>query len=163
MCIIRVSGFALVLLTFTSLASSMVTQKEEKVPFEIYTKGYFVKNSAKLSGNPAFVIAPDKESFDRIFGFGAVMGPRPKLVDEKLFADRVIVAVIKSGSALWKYDVESVKRDKDRLIVAYSATAKETPGAKFTVPLILAVPRADVAEVVFVENGKEVGKLAMKK
>ena len=145
------------------LPGSAGEKKEDKVAFEVYAKGYFVKNNAPPRDNPAYLIVQDKKGFEQIFGIGFVMGPKPKLVDEKLFEGNVIVTVIKSGSTLWKYEVEKVRRDKDRLVVHYSATGKESPSAKFTAPLILAVSRGDYAEVVFIENGKEVGKQAMKK
>ena len=35
--------------------------------------------------------------------------------------------------------------------------------AKLTVPLIVAAPRGEYAGVVFIENGKEAGKVAVKK
>ena len=91
------------------------------------------------------------------------MGPKPKLVDEKLFEGNYIVTVIKSGSTLWKYEVEKVRVDKKQLIVHYTAKGKESASAKYTVPLIVSVPRGDYTEVVFVENGKEAGKQAVKK
>jgi hypothetical protein len=130
----------------------------DKIAFEVFAKGYFVKNNAKLPGNPAYVLIADKKAFDDIFGFGRVMGPAPKLVDAKLFETNLIATVIKSGNTLWKYEVESVSRDKDRLVVKYSAKGMESPSATFRSPLIVSIPRGNYTEVVFVENGKEVGK-----
>lgn len=137
-------------------------KKEDKVAHEVYAKGYFVKNNAPLPGNPAFLVLQDKKSFDQIFGFGAVMGAKPKLVDEKLFEGNVIMVVIKSGSTLWKYEVQKIRRDKDQLVVEYGAMGKEST-AKFNSPLIVSVPRGDFATVVFVENGKEIAKAPAKK
>jgi hypothetical protein len=133
-------------------------KKKDEVPFEVYAKGYFVKNTAKLPGNPAFLVLQDKKAYDDIFGIGFVMGAKPKLVDEKLFEKNVVVTVIKSGNMLWKYEVDKVRVDKKQLIVEYKATGKESPNAKFNSPLILSAPRGEYTEVVFIENGKEAGK-----
>jgi len=134
----------------------------EKVAVEVYTKGYFVKNTAKLPGNPAYLVLQDKKSFDQIFGFGAVMGAKPKLVDEMLFENSLIVTVIKSGNTLWKFEIEEVRLDKKKLIVSYIAKGAESATAKYTVPLILSVRRGEFTEVVLKENGKEVGKIEVK-
>ncbi len=138
-------------------------KKKDEVPFEIYAKGYFVKNTVKLPADTAFFVLPDKKAYDEIFGFGAVMGAKPKLVDEKLFEKNLIVTVIKSGNTLWKYEVEKVVVDKKKLSVHYKATGKEAAGAEYRVPLIVSVPRGEVTEVIFIENGKEAGKQEVKK
>lgn len=148
---------------FCILAFNATCHAGERVVFDVYAKGYFVKNNAPLPGNPAFLVLNDKKSYDRIFGIGLTMGTKPKLVDEKLFEKNLIVTTIKSGNAFWKYDVGSVTIDKERLIIAYKVTAKESPSAKFTVPLIVSVPRGEYAEIVFIENDKEVSKLPVKK
>jgi hypothetical protein len=138
-------------------------KKSDKIAFDVYAKGYFVKNNAPLPGNPAYLILPSKKAYDQIFGFGAVMGGKPKLVTEKLFDDNVIIAVIKSGNTLWKYEVERVTREKGQLVLTYTANGKQSSSAKFNSPLILSVPRGDFAEVVFIENGKQVGRQTLKK
>ena len=134
----------------------------EKIAVEVYAKGYFVKNKAPLPGNPAYLVLQDKKSFDQIFGFGAVMGAKPKLVDEKLFENSLIVTVIKSGNTLWKYDIEEVRLEKKKLIVNYLAKGAESATAKYTVPLILSVRRGEFTEVVLNENGKDVGEVEVK-
>ena len=148
---------------FAGLPMESGEKKEEKVPFDVYAKGYFVKNKAALPGNPAHLVLQDKKSFDEIFGFGATMGAKPKLVDEKLFKDNVVVSVIKSGNSLTTYEVEQVRRDKNKLIVQYKAADKGPTSARFNSALILSTPRGDYTEVVFIENGKEAGKAAAKK
>lgn len=153
---------ALGLLLCASWPISSGEKKEDKIAFEVYAKGYFVKNTVKLTDNQALFVLRDKTAFEQIFGFGRVMGAKPKLVDEKLFEGNLIVTVIKSGNTLWKYEVEKVRADKKQLIVQYTVMGKETT-AKFTVPLIVSVPRGDYSEVVFIENGKEAGKQTVKK
>jgi hypothetical protein len=139
-------------------------KKKSDVVYQVFDKGYFVKNTAKLSANPAFLLLPDKKAFDEIFGVGFVMkGARPNLVTDKLFEKNTLVTVIKSGNTLWKYEVRSVRLDKQRLVVRYTAEGKESATAKFNSPLILSVPRGDYTEVVFMEGDKEIGKVAVKK
>lgn len=158
-------ALALVLCAALPIDSGEKKKEKEKdeVPFEVYAKGYFVKNTAKLPGNPAFLVLQDKKAYDEIFGIGVVMGAKPKLVDDKLFEKNLVVAVIKSGNTLWKYEIEKVRVDKKQLIIQYTATGKENASAKYTVPLIVSVPRGEYTEVVFIENGKEAGKQEVKK
>jgi hypothetical protein len=152
----------LCVVTFSVLPVSSGDKKEDKAPFEVYAKGYFVKNKAPVTANPAYVVLKDKKAYDEIFGVGVVMGAKPKFVDAKLFDNNMIVSVIKSGNAVTTYEVEGVRRDKTKLIVQYKATTKDAT-AQFRSPLIISVPRADVLEVVFIENGKEVSKVEVKK
>jgi hypothetical protein len=156
-------GWSVAFLVFASMPISAGEKKADKLTFEVYARGYFVKNNASLPGNPAYLLLQDKKTFDQIFGIGFVMGPRPKLVDDKLFEKNLIATVIKSGKTLWKYEVEEVRLDKQRMIVQYKATGEESATATFNSPLIISVPRGEYTEIVFVENGKEVGKQAMKK
>src|SRR5437762_211662 len=107
---------ALGLFVLASLPILSGEKKEDKIAFEVYAKGYFVKNNAPLPGNPAYLIVQDKKSYDQIFGIGFVMGAKPKLVEEKLFENSLVVSVVKSGSTLWKYEVEKVRRDKNQLV-----------------------------------------------
>lgn len=138
-------------------------KKKDDIAFEVYAKGYFVKNNFKLPANPAFLVVQDKKAFDEIFGFGATMGARPKLVDDKLFEKNLIVVAIKAGNVPWKYEVDKVRLDKKQLVIQYTASGKESATAKFTVPLIISVPRGEFTEAVFIENGKEAGKADVKK
>jgi hypothetical protein len=149
-------------LLFALLPVLSAEKKADKIAYEIYAKGYFVKNTVKLTDDKGFFVFQDKKGFDEIFGFGRVMGAKPKLVDDKLFEGSLVVTAIKSGSTLWMYEVEAIRVEKKQLIVQFKATGKEST-AKFTVPLIVAVPRGEYTEVVFIENGKEVGKMPVKK
>jgi hypothetical protein len=158
-CLLSVFG----LVVFALVPVSSAEKKSDKIAYEVYAKGYFVKNTVKLTDDKGFFVFTDKKGFDEIFGFGRVMGAKPKLVDDKLFEGSLVVTAVKSGSTLWKYEIEGVRIEKKQLIVQYKATGKEAPGAKYTVPLIVAVPRGEYTEVVFIENGKEANKMAVKK
>lgn len=150
---------ALVSLVFVLPSSS--NEKMDKVNFEVFPR-YFVKNTVKLEKNPAFFVLQDKKGFDEVFGIGFVMGKKPKLVDANLFEKHLIVATVHSGNKLWTYDVEGVRIEKKQLIVQYKATAGKEGGAMFNSTLVVSAPRGEYNEVVFIENGKEVGKHAVK-
>jgi hypothetical protein len=154
---------ALTLILGAALPIVSGEKKKDETTHEVYAKGYFVKNNAKLPGNPAFLVVQDKKVFDEFFGVGFVMGPKPKLVEEKLFEKHLVVAVIKSGSTPWKYEIEKVRVEKKKLIIEYKATGKESATAKYTSPLIVSAPRGEYNEVIFIENGKEAGKAEVKK
>ena len=142
---------------------SVSPEGNEKVPFEVYAKGYFVKKKISALGGPTYLVLQDKNGYDEVFGVAFVMGGKPKLVEEKLFEGNLILAVIKSGNAVTTYEVEEVRRDKGKLILQYKAKDGAPTSARFSSPLIVSAPRGDYAEVVFVENGKEVGKVPVKK
>ena len=152
---------ALGLLLIASMSASSNEKKADNIAYEVFPR-YFVKNTVKLPENSAFFVLQDKKSFDEIFGIGFVMGKKPKLVDDKLFEGNLIVTAIKTGNTPWTYEVEDVCVEKQQLIVKYKTAGKES-SAKYTVPLIVAVPRGEFTEVVFIENGKEAGKAVLKK
>ena len=157
------SLFVLAAFVSTAMIGRSGEQKDDKLSFDIYAKGYFVKNKAPLPGNPAHLLLQDKKSFDDIFSVGFTMGAKPKLINDKLFETHWIVAVVKSGNAMTTFEVEQVRRDKGRVIVQYKATDKGPSSARFNSALIASVPRGDYTEVVFMENGKEASKVAVKK
>ena len=159
----RLVLLALTLILCAALPIVSGEKKKDETPFEVYAKGYFVKNTVKLPANPAFLVLQDKKAYDEIFGIGFVMGAKPKLVEEKLFEKSLVVTMIKSGSTLWKYEVEKVRVEKKQLIIEYKAMGKDSATAKYNSPLILSAPRGEYTEVVFVENGKEAGKVEVKK
>lgn len=155
----RLLAFPFCVVLFAVLPAFSGDKKDDKVPFEVYAKGYFVKNKAAAD----YLVVADKKTFDDTFGVATVMKAKPKLVEANLFESSLIVSVIKSGNSVTTYDIEQVTRDKNKLIVKYKATPGQPSTAQFRSPLILAVPRADVAEIVLIENGKEVRKLEVKK
>lgn len=129
---------------------------KERVAFEVYAKGYFVKNNAPLKGASAYTVVTDKAGFDRLFGVAFVMGPRPKLIDPKAFDTKLVAVAVKRGNSLWKYDVQKVVRKGDRLEIHYKADQSKPTSATFASPLIVAADRKGITTTVFIENGKQV-------
>lgn len=137
-------------------AASTDAGEQAAVPFEVYAKSYFVKNNAPIKGPAAFAVVTDKAGFDRLFGVGFVMGPRPKLVEPKAFETKLVAVAVKKGNTLWKFNVQKVVRKGDKLEIHYKADQSKPSTATYAAPLIVAADRKGVATVVFIENGKQV-------
>jgi hypothetical protein len=134
----------------------------KKVEYDTFTVPYFVKNNAPVKENPAHLVLTDKKQFDQVFGVGFTM-KKPKTIDPKAFDRKIAVVVIKKGNAITKYTVQQVTAAKGELRVEYQAMEGKAGTATFASPLIVMVDRRDYARVVFVENGKEVAKVDVKK
>src|SRR5580658_7116741 len=84
-------------------AASASLDKGEKVEYKTYSAPYFEKNNSGLKGEASFLVLPDKESFDKVFGVGFVMGKKPPVLKGDDFDKKLVVAVIKRGNAPVKY------------------------------------------------------------
>jgi hypothetical protein len=136
--------------------------KGKMVDFTVHS-GYFEKNNSGLKGESSYLALTSQPAFDKIFGIGFVVGAKQKFLPKGAFESKQVVAVIKRGNALWTYTVEKVTADEGTLYIQYKTGSKEGGGARFASPLIVAVERAPYTRVVFVENGKEVGKAEVAK
>lgn len=140
--------------------------KATKVEFQHYDKGYFEKNTSGLKGEFSLLAITTREKFDSVFGFGRVIGKLPPLLptEQDAFAKSLVVGVITRGTAVTTYKVEQVTADGNTLMVTYSSTTPKGGGtAMYASPMIIAVPRGTYTSVVFVENGKTLGKIAVGK
>jgi len=138
-------------------AASAAFEKGAKVEFKTYAAPYFEKNNSGLKGEASFLVLPDKESFDKVFGVGFVMGKKPPVLKGDDFNKKLVVAVIKRGDAPVKYKVDSVTEAGDELRVSYTAKAGAPGTAKFASPLILTLDKGKYKSVTFIENDKKVG------
>jgi hypothetical protein len=132
--------------------------KGKAVEFKAYTKPYFEKNTSGLKGEASFLAVTDQAGFDKVFGVGFTMGPKPDMLAKDAFDKKMVVATIKRGNSITTYNVEKVTADGDTLYVQYKSETKDGGGASFASPLIVAVDKGKYASVVFIENGKTVGK-----
>lgn len=131
--------------------------KGKAVKHEVYSS-YFEKNNSGLKGDASYLAVRSGEEFDKLFGVAAVGGKKLSVLPKGAFEDNLVVAVIKRGDAPWTYNVEKVTENEGTLTVQYKASEGKGGGtAKFASPLIVSVPRAKIAKVVFVENGKQAG------
>ena len=155
----RLALFALLVeVGFAGNVAANDETKGKELKFDAYS-GYFEKNNSGLKGDQSFLAITGRKAFDSIFGVARVIGKKPALVPEEAFKDRLVIATIKRGGETWTYEVDKVTLDdKGTLTLRYQATSKDGGGAKFASPLILSVPKGDYKRILFVENGKEVGK-----
>jgi hypothetical protein len=161
---IRNLGAWLVVATFGITAAGGDTKSDQGKPVAYATgyTAYFVKNNAPVKDNPAYLILSGKEAFERVFGFGRTM-KKVKVIDPKEFETKIAVVVIRKGNAIWTYQIQDVTATDGTLRVAYQATVGNAGSATFASPLIVLVDGKANARVVFVENGKEVAKVPVKK
>jgi hypothetical protein len=126
-----------------------------KLPFDSYS-GYFVSNQFEPDAAESFVVLSDEKQFDRVFGVAMVMGDKFHRLPPDIFKEKVVLAAIKRGKAVWEFKVEDVAADHGVVQLRYTATAKASASATFACPLMVSIPRAKYAAVQFCENGKTV-------
>jgi hypothetical protein len=137
--------------------------KGKKVEYEVHT-GYFESNKSGLKGDVSYLVFTDEKAFRMTFGKAVVMGKKDNFLPKDAFDKKMVVAVIKRGTAVWTYKVEKVTADDDTLYVQYEATSKDrSDTAKFASPLIVSVEKGKYTSVVFIENGKKVGTAKVEK
>jgi hypothetical protein len=131
--------------------------KGKEVEYTAYP-GYFEKNDSGLKGDASYLAISTPKLFDATFGIGFTMGKKPDVLPKDAFDSKVAAAVIKRGKAITEYKVEKVTADDDTLYVQYTTTEKGGGGtAMYASSLIVAVDKAKLKKVVFIENGKEAG------
>jgi Trehalose utilisation len=124
---------------------------------------YFEKNNSGLTGAVSYLVIEDRQAFDDLFGLAVTMGTKPKILPADAFASKMVVALIKRGGEFWEYKVEGVTEEDGVLTVRYTAKSGDGKGARFASPLIISLPKKAYREVVFVESGKEVGRVTRKR
>jgi hypothetical protein len=135
---------------------------EHTVSFDAYTQGYFERNDTGLEDAASFLAFSSQDAFDRVFGFGRTMGPRPDTLPPDAFDASIVVAVIHRGGAIWRYQVEEVVARGGTLRVSYRADeGPASDGVRFASPLVVRLPRQGVATVQLIENGQSVATLAI--
>jgi hypothetical protein len=158
----RFTLFGTALVLFAAGLPALGGEKDKKLEYETGYTAYFVKNTFPLKDDSTHLAITSKAQFDEVFGVGFTM-KKPKTIDPKAFETKVAAVVVKKGNAPWSYAVEKVNAADGVLRVEYKATAGDATSAKFASPLIVVVAGRDYKRVVFVENGKEVGKVEVKK
>ncbi len=135
--------------------------KGAKVEFLVHS-GHFEKNNAGLKDNPSFLALTSAEAFDKVFGVAFTMGKKPNVVPKGAFEKSLVVATVKRGNFITKYEVEGATLADGTLTVKYKTTDEAGGTATFASPLIVSVPKAGVKKVEFVENGKKAGTAEVK-
>jgi acetyl esterase len=141
------------------LTASLLPARGTAMPVDYAVhSGHFEKNDSGLKGVASYLLLDNRKSFEKIFGVAFTAGPKPNIVAADAFTARSVVAVIKRGGEVWDYKVEGVTSEEDRLTVRYTATAKDGSGARFASPLVVSVPKKAYKQVLFIENGQQVGE-----
>jgi hypothetical protein len=141
--------------------SAAQNSKAAEVKFERYTS-YFEKNNSGLKGDASYLVLKKQRDFDKVFGAGATMGENSFMPDGA-FDSMIVAAAIKRGSKVRTYDNVQTEVENGKLYVRYSTYDMSAGNATFSSPLILAVPKGKYKKIIFVENGKEVKSLSVKK
>ncbi len=140
------------------------TAEEGGKPVEfVRHSGHFEKRDSGLKGEPSFAVFTDRKSFDAVFGVAATMGSKAKFVPKDAFDTKIVVATIQRGNKVVEYQVEKATVEGGTLTLAYKTTSKDAAGATFASPLIVSVDKGTIAKVVFVDDGKVVGKVEVPK
>jgi len=141
------------------LTASLLIGSANPIEYMVHS-GYFEKNNSGLKGEASYLAIKDRETFDKAFGVAFTMGKKPNVLPVNAFDTRIVVAAIKRGGQVWEYKVEGVTADHATLTVRYGATSKDGSGAQFASPMVVSVARGPYKNVIFIENGKEVGKVS---
>ena len=159
--ITRIGIAALIAFPASVLADDV--PKGDKVEFKTYARPYFEKNNSGLMGDQSLLVIADQATFDKTFGVGFVMGKKPDLLPKDAFDKQLVLSVIKRGP-LYTYSEVAVTAADGVLYLQYAVDSKGAGGtAKFASPLIVAVDKGKWKSVVFVEGGKKVGTVEVKK
>jgi len=146
--ILKATGFEIVRTTTNS------------IPFDIHD-GYFASNKFEPKAKTSFVVLRDQKAFDEVFGVAMVMNDKSHRLPPDSFTEKMVVAAVHRGKAVWGYRVESIVTEGKTLIVKYTSWSKPSETAEYACPLIISVPQGDYATVQFVENRKAVKKLEL--
>jgi hypothetical protein len=138
-----------------------IKNKATEVSFQKYDS-YFEKNNSGLKGSAAYLVLRNQKEFDKVFGAAATMGNN-SFMSDGVFDSMLVVATIKRNSSLRTYEITGTAVENGKLYVRYNAVDEKPTSATFSSPLILAIPKGNYKKVVFVENGKEVKSVNIKK
>jgi inhibitor of cysteine peptidase len=134
---------------------------ERKVDYQRY-ESYHENNNDGLKGKTSYLAFTSQADFDKVFGPAATMGPNSFLPDNS-FGSKLVVAAIRRGGFLSKYDVTKVTARGRTLYVWYNLKDEPSSSATFRSPLILAVDKGDYSRVVFMQNGRRAGTASLPK
>jgi hypothetical protein len=153
--------FALAVYGFAQTNSNKAANAAGSVNFEQF-HSYFAKNNSGLKGDRSYLALTSQKQFDKVFGAAATMGTNSFLPSD-VFKTKVVVATIKRGGALRRYENVKATEERGTLVVWYDVKDDEPGSATYNSPLILAVDKGKYTEVVFMENGKKAGTARLAK
>jgi len=139
--------------------SSLPAAAWNEVASDTHT-GYFVSNQFEPAAPISFVVLQDQAAFDKVFGIAMVMRDKSHRLPPDAFVSRMVVAAIHRGKAVVSYRVERVAAEGKTLVVRYTTKSEPSDTTEFACPLIISLLKGEYDCVQFVEDGKEIKKVA---
>jgi len=158
----RIHGMVLLILSaFPWLASAAEKSVAlQSVAFQTHD-GYFVSKQFEADIPISFVVLKDQAAFDKVFGVAAVTRDKSLRLLADAFVGQMVVAAIHRGKKVVSYQVERVAAEGRTLAVRYTTKSEPSNAAELVCPLIVSVPKGDYDAVQFIEDGKEIKKVAI--
>jgi|HubBroStandDraft_6_1064221.scaffolds.fasta_scaffold18025_3 hypothetical protein len=129
---------------------------EPDVDFKRYDS-YFERNDSGLKGETSYLVITNRAQFDAVFGGAATMSTtKDSFLPDRAFDGKIVVATIRRGDYVRKYDVTKVNASEGNLYVWYKVTDGKKGSATYYSPLILTVEKSNYSKIVFMEDGKKV-------
>ncbi len=131
--------------------------------------GHFVSNQYRAQEALSLAVFTTLDEFNKAFGTAAFgLGParaRLDYVDATSFANgRVVAALIRRDHTPHKYTLDNASlTDEGELLLQLRSEGQPSPDATFASPLVVSLAPAGAKTVRFVENGAQVGKVAVPK
>jgi hypothetical protein len=141
------------LLVLAAPAPDTEAAKGTPADFDVHS-GHFEKTDSGLKGDASYLVFTDREAFDEVFSVAATM-KKQKFVPKDAFEKKMVVAVIKRGSAPFEYKVDKVTTDDGTLYIEYTTKMGPLSRATFRSPLLVSVAKNKYQSIVFIENGKK--------
>jgi hypothetical protein len=157
-----VKRIAMLLCVVSVLGKPALAADATKVTFETYS-GYFVSNKFEPNAAESLMVITDQKQFDKAFGVATVMGDKSHRLPKDAFKSRIVLAVIKRGSAVVDYKVASVIVKDGVVELRYSTSSKQSDTATFASPLIVSIPKGKYTAIKFMEGGKTMKEVAVGK
>lgn len=133
-----------------------------KLKFDTYS-GYFVSNQFEPDAAESFLVIPDQEQFDQVFGVAMVMQDQSHRLSQDAFKSNIVLTVIQRGKAIWDYTVESVTLAHGVVQLRYHTRGKKSDSATFACPLIVSIPKGEYKAIQFVDAKKPVKTIEIEK
>lgn len=137
-----------IVITATLMMSCGTANKVSKVPYTI-AHGYFVRNDAPAHASNFY---DNRESFDRIFGCAAVMGPDGLPTDIDFSRQSVVAIIGNQTNCPTEYIPISVTSESDTLRLKYRATEAAPTTYTMTPLLLVVIDKQKASSVVKLEK-----------
>jgi hypothetical protein len=93
-------------------------------------------------------------------------------IPQNVFDSKLVIAMIKRGQSIYKYNLKKVTVKNKKLYVWYDVAPEDPEAAKkrremtahsYASPSFLTVDKNNYSEIIFMENGKRAGTISVNK